>query len=397
MMRRFGVTSNTMNAVLRRLKGDGFVRAAGRDGTFVVDRPPHLCRIGLVFRGHPGGPVPQDWSNYWTLIEQEARRLGARRGLDVVSYYGVTSHADEPDYQRLIADARAGRLAGLLVIYPLGSDFSYDFADFRGPIVALSESHPAHALTLDNDRWSLVGKAARHFAETGRRRVAWIGETQHEPLRKRLTSLRVNGGTAADLFPDDVAVALNASSRVTAAPIVRLLMRQERRFRPDAMLILDDHLVEHAVRGLAEAGARVPRDVEVVAHCNYPSLPHTPMPLRWLGFDAADLVTRAFDTIAAGRQANSATALKLLPPLWEEEWRSMARAREAGIGYAMFYNGSLAEPPRTARRPSLHGAIPAVPWRVGLRPDRPSGGSARGSNGNGFGAAGTGVALSEQG
>jgi DNA-binding LacI/PurR family transcriptional regulator len=189
-------------------------------------------------------------------------------------------------------------------------------------MVALSEARPAHTVTLDNDRWGLVKKAVRHFVARGRRRVAWIGETQHEGLRKRLRSLRVNGGLASDLFPEDLAVALNASSRVTAMPIVRLLMRQERRFRPDAMLILDDHLVEHAGRGLAEAGARIPADVDAVAHCNYPALPPSPVPLRWLGFDAADLVARAFDIIGSQRNGGSRQVGTLIPPLWEEEWKA---------------------------------------------------------------------------
>lgn len=321
LMRRFGVTSNTVNSALQRLKVQGFIRPAGRHGTFVSDRPPHICRYGLLFRGHPSGAVPQEWSNYWTLIEQEARRLAARRRLDVVSYYGITRHVDEPDYQRLLEDIKADRLAGLFCVYPLGSDFSYDLPKLKCPVVALSESHPVHAVTFDNDRWSLVEKAARYLAARGRRRVAWIGENQHEMLRARLKFLRINGGTAAELFPDDLAVYLNVSSRATAAQLVRLLMRQERHSRPDAILLLDDHLVEYAGRGLVEAGAKVPAEVDVVAHCNYPAPPASPIPTRWLGFDAADLVLRAFDAIRDRRFGKADQAPSLLPALWEEEWR----------------------------------------------------------------------------
>lgn len=333
-MAQFGVTSNTINAVLQDLKRDGFVSVAGR-GTYVAERPPHLCRYAVVFRGHPRGPVPQEWSNYWTLIEEEAHRIGAQRHLDVVSYYGITRHVDEPDYQRLAGDAAAGRLAGIFSVYPLGSDFSYDFKMFKGPMVAVTESAPAHTYALDNDRWSLVEKAARYFAERGRRRVAWIGETQHESLRAQLRTLRIDGRPAAGLFPDDIAITLNASSRETADPIVRLLLRQISAYRPDGLLIMDDHLVAHALRGLAGSRVRVPDELDIVSHCNYPAVPAGPVSIRWLGFDATELVSRAFNIIHEGRAASGGeTGMKaheagsphLLPALWEEEWRSKASA-----------------------------------------------------------------------
>lgn len=332
LMRRFGVTSNTVNAVLQDLKRDGFVTVLGR-GTFVAERPPHLSRYAVVFRGHPRGPVPQNWSNYWTLIEQEARKIGLQRDLDVVSYYDITRHTDEPDYQRLVRDAAAGRLAGIFSIYPLGSDFSYDFTMFKGPMVAVTESAPAHTYALDNDRWGLIVKAVRRFAARGRRRVAWIGETQHEGLRTRLGTLLVNGRPASALFPDDIAVTLNATSQETAEPLVRLLLRQTPAYRPDGLLIMDDHLVGHAMRGLAGTGVRIPEDLDIVSHCNYPAVPSSPVPIRWLGFDATDLVVRAFNIIREGRvpqareigrKAYEAGATHLLPALWEDEWKGRA-------------------------------------------------------------------------
>ena len=335
LMRRFGVTSNTMNVVLRCLKRDGFIRVAGCNGTFVSERPPYLCRYGIVFRGNPNGLVPRDWSNYWTLIEQEARSIGLQRHLDVVSYYGITRHIDEPDYQRLVQDAADGRLAGIFSVYPQGNDFSYNFPFFKGPKAAVSESVPAHAFVLDNDRWGMVEKAARHFAARGRRRVAWIGEGQHEGLRARLRELRINGQSAAELFPDDIAVTLNASSRESAEPIVRLLLRQTPAYRPDGLLVMDDHLITPALRGLTESRVQIPDDLDIVSHCNYPAVPSSPYPIRWLGFDATDLVSRTFDFMQegwamkrdeTGRTAKEAGPLHLLPALWDEEWKAKTPA-----------------------------------------------------------------------
>jgi DNA-binding LacI/PurR family transcriptional regulator len=332
-----------MNVVLRLLKRDGFIRVAGCNGTFVSDCPPHLCRYGIVFRGNPKGSVPQNWSNYWTLIEQEARSVATQRNLEVVSYYGITRHIDEPDYQRLVQDAAEGRLAGIFSVYPMGNDFSYNFPFFKGPKAAVSESAPANAFVLDNDRWGLVEKAARYFAARGRRRVAWIGEGQHEGLRALLRELRINGRSAAELFPDDIAVTLNASSRETADPIVRLLLRQAAAYRPDGLLVMDDHLIAPALRGLTESGVRIPDDLDVISHCNYPAVPASPLPIRWLGFDATDLVSRMFDFMHEGRSkkrgetgkaARDAGAPHMLSALWEEEWKAkktQARAEASAV------------------------------------------------------------------
>ena len=54
LQERFQVSSVTIQRALDRLISDGFVRAHGRRGTFVVDHPPHACNYGLVFPGNHG-------------------------------------------------------------------------------------------------------------------------------------------------------------------------------------------------------------------------------------------------------------------------------------------------------------------------------------------------------
>src|SRR5690349_1494491 len=50
--RRFRASRVTVQKALDRLTRDGFVRANGRQGTFVVDRPPHQSRFALLFPQH---------------------------------------------------------------------------------------------------------------------------------------------------------------------------------------------------------------------------------------------------------------------------------------------------------------------------------------------------------
>jgi hypothetical protein len=83
--------------------------------------------------------------------------------------------------------------------------------------------------------------------------------------------------------------------------------------RPDGILIADDHIVEYVTRGLVSEQIRVPRDVKVVAHCNWPLMPAAMTPVDFLGFDARELIRRCIARIDAER--SSADAGKRLPAL----------------------------------------------------------------------------------
>ena len=48
--------------------------------------------------------------------------------------------------------------------------------------------------------------------------------------------------------------------------------------RPDALVITDDNLVPAATAGVLAAGRRVPADLEVVAHANFPHVTPSAVP-----------------------------------------------------------------------------------------------------------------------
>src|ERR1043166_6849986 len=50
---RFRTTSVTIQNALDVLSEQGFVRAAGRQGTFVAEHPPHLHHYALIFYSDP--------------------------------------------------------------------------------------------------------------------------------------------------------------------------------------------------------------------------------------------------------------------------------------------------------------------------------------------------------
>src|SRR5688500_16673796 len=71
---RFGVSWFTVQQAFDQLSEDGFVRARGRLGTQVSDRPPHLCHYGLVFPCASSADR-RSWSKLWVTLEHVARGL----------------------------------------------------------------------------------------------------------------------------------------------------------------------------------------------------------------------------------------------------------------------------------------------------------------------------------
>jgi DNA-binding LacI/PurR family transcriptional regulator len=88
--------------------------------------------------------------------------------------------------------------------------------------------------------------------------------------------------------------------------------------RPDALLIMDDTLVEAAGEGLLAAGVRSPQDVTVIAHCNFPYFPKSPVPLSFLGFDSRKILEQLITVVKRCRAGTiEASEQTLIPSHFE--------------------------------------------------------------------------------
>lgn len=88
----------------------------------------------------------------------------------------------------------------------------------------------------------------------------------------------------------------------TARNCAHLLMHANQSVRPDGLIIADDHFVEAVSAGLARAGCRVPTDLEVVAHCNFPWPTSSVLPVKRLGFSARHVLRECINSIDAQRR-----------------------------------------------------------------------------------------------
>jgi LacI family transcriptional regulator len=97
-----------------------------------------------------------------------------------------------------------------------------------------------------------------------------------------------------------------------------VLMLMSGEDRPDGLFIVDDNLAEGASSGLVLAGVNVPRDVEVVAHCNFPWLAPSVLPLQRVGFDTRQIMETAVSVIDMQRQGQRAPKVNRIAAVLEE-------------------------------------------------------------------------------
>jgi len=321
----FNVSTATVQGALNRLIADGFVQAQGRLGTFVTRFPPHLSHYGLVFARTPS--VSDARSRFFTALSSEAASLGQEVGRKIPVYYGVDGHTDSEVYQKLAIDVQAHRLAGLILTlldhHELDETPLMEEPDM--PKVRITTGRqPGDVPAICLDMSTFIDKALDYLASKKRKRVALITVTgtRQEHLDYFRNGLESRKLTTRSYWMQSVGWPEVQWARNT----VQLLLNPDQKVRPDALIILDDNVVEHCTAGLVQIGVDVPGDVEVVAHSNFPWSPPGVLPLRYLGFDAREVLLQAIENIDRQRRNEKVPAVSIISARFEDEASSISES-----------------------------------------------------------------------
>lgn len=330
--KQYGAATLTVHRAVSRLMRDGFLVARGRLGTFVSQRSPHLHHYGLVMSFDPTYPLTEERLKFQLFLHREAvacRKKGLR---NISTYHDVNGHIDSEDYHRLLDHVRAHRLAGLIfdACTFLETPPLADLLEVPGlPCVAVgggfrspaeNRQHPnLTTIHLGNDR--LIDRALDYLRARGRQRVALIDYGyQADIIQYFVEAVGERGMTTRPYWIQGPAAPSSPLTRNCA----RLLMELEPAKRPDALLIRDDSLVEHATTGLVDAGVRVPQELEVVAHCNYPHVTPSVVRAKRIGYDVREVLQACLDVIDRRRRGESVPPVVEIDPLFEEEVQAVA-------------------------------------------------------------------------
>jgi len=315
---RYGVTPVTVRRAVGYLSERGFVFTKARAGIYVAPDPPCLSNFGLV---RPFLPSP---SQFVTAIENEANRLcdtelsasGIKRRFTLFEEVDCSPGQAEQHHRDLVSAVEAETVAGLIFSRtPFRFTGTAVMRDLCMPRVAIRD-HPmpgVMAISLPG----FYNRALEHLAKRGRRRVAIITITNRGDrfVQDRVAEVHAHGlityrWWVQGVSPVDLRWATN---------VVELLLRSGGAERPDAIIIDDDNLVPQATAGIAATGLRVPDDVDVVVHTNFPWPTESAVPAMRFGSDVRRLVRTAVDLIERKRAGKDVPDVLALPTCSEAE------------------------------------------------------------------------------
>ena len=315
--KRFDASPATLQNAFHALIEEGFVTPAGRKGTFVAQHPPHLSRYALLFESARGKP---DWSNYHTALLNEAAVIETQAHRRIVPYFDMRSAPVSRDYAMLLDDLAEKRVAGILAT----SKDSLPHALFpkmeNTPCVALNATpfHPGIQTVKFGGPHGFIEPALDHLIARGRLRVAFVLATGMNPEREsQIMELLRSRGIAAN--PRWIQCIHPAEAR-WAANLAWLFFSIESNLRPDGVVIMDDNLVECFCAGLVAAGVRVPAEVEIVAHCNFPYPVPGVLPITRLGYDLHGVLSHGLTMIDRRRKGEALESHTVVRPCFESEY-----------------------------------------------------------------------------
>lgn len=321
--REFGATRVTIQRAMNLLIAQGFVEGRRKAGRFLAARPPHLYRCGLVFQGHPESAIHDyHWTRFPAARLAAAEQVNRESAIQLVPYFDVDSTLGLTGLARLQEAVDHHGVTGLIFTHsPHDLLQSQLLQEMAVPMVFPHPLLPTAAVVLHQSE-QFMERAVDALAPQGRRHVAVLTIPARDPQEfspyfrsRRLLSLDAWTQNADPYYPKWVRHAL------------RTLLYSHSRLRPNALIITDDHLVEPAMDALAELGVRVPEDLLVIGHWNYP-LPYSGRtPVRLLGFDAGAFLRQGLQQVQLMRDSGTVPPAALIPARFADELAAMVPPR----------------------------------------------------------------------
>ena len=313
---QFGMKRTVVQLAVKELRQDGFVESDGGKRMKVSDTPPHLSQYGIVFAATRSSP---ERPRFDEAVCKEAAKI-EQQGQHRFRFYEGATDPDEGAAvtARLRADIEARRLGGLL-LFPgthecLGNYDNELLCGVPHVFVCGFEPNQEWQPQINIDMDAFIDRALADLAAKGRKRVCLVymagtlnGVDPSPFERHGLTFRRAWMQAVGRSHPE------------VARGLVHILLDYPDDERPDAMIIADDNLVEATAAGLVETGLRVGKDIDVVAHCNWPWPIPSILPVRRLGFHAGTLLQEAGGVLDALRHKLPAPAVTHIAPVFEEE------------------------------------------------------------------------------
>ncbi len=313
LSQRYEASRATFHYVLNHLKRDLYTVSVERSGTFVAKRLPCRARIGMVFR------LDETETDFWHKIYQAAMRYN-RTHSDyefVVFRSRILQVPLKEEYHELQDQLKRQMLASLFFPFIPESKNLLDLLDgFPAVPRILFENQkmengdPRVCLSPDQS----VRLAMQHFKREKISRVAAIAHGGIPQLAYFLKEAENAGLQTRREWLVPVARDLDFA----VENFTRLLLTLPPDQRPQGLYIMDDNLLNQVQRAVIASGIRVPQELKLVCHTNFPD-PTTPvLPVERVGYDVGAIV-QAIIRLTSMHYAGAPAQKIIIPAEYERD------------------------------------------------------------------------------
>lgn len=296
--KEFDASPITVQHSIDVLRREGFAEPRGWGGTFVALHPPHLYHYAMVMTR---SPAKHGWTRFFQALANEAARYdgSAQDPRRISLHTGVEDHPDNHEMRGLLTAVRNHCVAGLILPeHPAVTGLAFTALAREGavPQVAFLREPQEGVSAVSFEPFEDL--ALDYLASCKCHRVAVISNprtpSHWDAVVKAITA---RGMTTQPYWIQMV----DLNSPACAQNVAHLLFSGKPEERPDALFITDDNLVEYCIAGIVQARVRVPDELHVAAHCNFPwSVPRV-IPVKRLGYDARRVLAACLESLEEQR------------------------------------------------------------------------------------------------
>lgn len=262
----YGVSTSTLDPVLRSLELRGAIRREHGRGIFVSDGIRQKT-VGVVFGGNI---FAAPFSPFWSMLLQEAQKQVAEYGFRLQAYLDVSDAVagDLGYHSQLMEDLDGRRLDGLL-FFDAVPEAGPLFQTYGVPVVAFGGGI---ACQVRHDMHHVFHLAVKTLSKLCCRRIGLATEPEYHPvLRQELDKAGLGDVAFSDWSYQSWQQA--AGGGVTREQCGRFMMQrmiEERAMNPlpDLVICTDDTATCGIVVALLQAGLRPGRDIQIISTCN---------------------------------------------------------------------------------------------------------------------------------
>lgn len=313
------------------LREEGFLRTKRRNGVFVTQHPPHLYECAMLFGAEEGNASDEP---YHRVLRSESRKANSLPG----SWRVNVRHAGNPDrsgaaYRAFVRRVEQGSYAGLIFPHSAHHWIGTPLLDLPGIARVATTGQfvaPPGVSLVHIDKLAFLERALEQAAAAGCKRVAVLmpprlfstapHEEEHDEVVRRI---RHRGLHTEPCWVIQIAIHEHCALR----RVTHLLLSAPAARRPDALIVLDDHMTESVTLGVCDTGLVPPRDLQLITYCNFPDRPEAHVPVTRLGFDCHELFRLMIDAIDTQRRTGRVTRTSI-KPVFEEELVARRRKGE---------------------------------------------------------------------